>query len=81
MAIAPNAALRLNYYTEDLENHRDFYYGDNSGINPTLKVELNDQTTVNVSYENLDHDRFIDRGIPSENGNPVKSYFRYNFWR
>ena len=40
MAIAPNAALRLNYYTEDLENHRDFYYGDNSGINPTFTYEL-----------------------------------------
>ena len=73
MAIAPNAALRLNYYTEDLENHRDFFYGDNSGFNPTLKVELNDQTTVNVSYESLDHDRFIDRGIPSENSDPVES--------
>ena len=40
IGITPNAALRLNYYTEDLENHREFYYGDNSGINPTLKVTL-----------------------------------------
>lgn len=74
IAIAPNAALRLNYYTEDLENHRDFYYGDNSGINPTLKLELSDKTTLNVSYENLDHERFIDRGIPSLNRAPVESF-------
>ena len=73
MAIAPNMALRLNYYTEDLENHRDFYYGDNSGINPTFTYELSDKTTVTASYENLDHERFIDRGIPSENGIPVES--------
>ena len=64
MSVSPNAALRLNYYTEDLENHREFYYGDNSGFNPTLKYALSDKTTINLSYENLDHERFIDRGIP-----------------
>jgi catecholate siderophore receptor len=69
MAIAPNMALRLNYYTEDLENHRDFYYGDNSGINPTLTYEVSDKTTVTASYENLDQERFIDRGIPTDSNN------------
>ncbi|MBT5169036.1 MAG: TonB-dependent siderophore receptor [Opitutales bacterium] len=73
VAIGANVAFRLNAYTEDLENHRDFYYGDNTGFNPTLKFELSEKTTVNVSYENLEHKRFIDRGIPSENGVPVKS--------
>ena len=72
-AISPNAALRLNYYNENLENHRDFYFGDNSGFNPTLKFALCDNTVVNVSYETLDHERFIDRGIPSQNGAPVSS--------
>jgi catecholate siderophore receptor len=74
MAIAPNAALRLNYYTEDLENHRDFYYGDNSGINPTLTYKLSDNTTITASYENLDHERFIDRGITTDsNADPLES--------
>ena len=74
MAIAPNMALRLNYYTEDLENHRDFYYGDNSGINPTLTYEVSDKTTVTASYENLDHERFIDRGITTDaNKDPIES--------
>ena len=72
-AIRPNAAFRLNYYSEDLENHRDFYFGDNSGFNPTLKFALSDNTVVNVSYETLDHKRFIDRGIPTQNGAPVSS--------
>ena len=72
-AISPNAAFRLNYYSEDLENHRDFYFGDNSGFNPTIKFALSDNTVVNVSYETLDHERFIDRGIPSQNGAPVSS--------
>ena len=74
MAIAPNMALRLNYYTEDLENHRDFYYGENSGINPTFTYDVSDKTTITASYENLDHERFIDRGITTDsNADPVES--------
>ncbi|MFL2847813.1 MAG: TonB-dependent receptor [Coraliomargaritaceae bacterium] len=80
MTIAPNAALRLNYYTEDLENNRDHYYGDNSGINPTLTYKLNENTTVNVSYENLDQERFIDRGIPTDsNDSPDASLANITF--
>lgn len=79
IAIAPSMAFRLNYYNEDLENHRDFFYGDNSGFNPTLTYALNDKTTVNLSYENLDHERFIDRGIPSINGVPVKAFSDITF--
>lgn len=80
MSIAPNAALRLNYYNEDLENDRDYYYGDNSGINPTLKLKLSENTTVNLSYENLDQERFIDRGITADsNGNPDQDYIGTTF--
>ena len=80
MDIAPNLALRLNYYNEDLENNRDHYYGDNSGINPTLTYQLSDITTVNVSYENLDQERFIDRGITADsNGNPDQNYIDTTF--
>ena len=73
VTVNSNAAVRLNYYEENLENHRDFYYGDNSGFNPTFKFNLGDNTAVNLSYETLDHDRYIDRGIPSVGGTPVSS--------
>ncbi len=73
MALSPNAALRLNYYSEDLANHRTYFYGDNSGINPTLKYALTDNTIINLSYENLDQERYIDRGIPTVSKNPVES--------
>ena len=79
MSISPNSALRLNYYSEDLANHRDYYYGDNKGFNPTLTYELNNQTSIIASYENLDHDRFIDRGIPNIGGNPVESLVNVTF--
>ncbi|MGC6423971.1 MAG: TonB-dependent receptor [Lentimonas sp.] len=65
VGIDDGAAVRINAYYESLENHRDFYDGDNFGINPTVKFLLGEATTVDVSYEYLDHKRFIDRGIPT----------------
>ena len=73
LSIGSNGAFRMNAYVEDLENHRDFYFGDNKGINPTFNFDLSETTNVNISYEHLDHKRFIDRGIPSVAGVPVES--------
>ncbi len=61
------AAFRVNAYYQGLENHRDFYDGDSFAINPTLTFLLSDATTVQVSYEYVDDDRTVDRGVPSEN--------------
>lgn len=72
MAVSENAAFRLNAYYESLNNHRDFFDGDRIGINPTLKVELSEATTVNLSYEYINNERFIDRGIPSADGRPAE---------
>ena len=66
-----NTALRLNLHSDSLENHRDMYDGDRTGFNPTLKIQLSDRTTLDLSYEYADHERFIDRGIPTANGKPV----------
>ena len=66
-----NTALRFNLHSDTLENHRDMYDGDRIGFNPTLKIQLSDRTTLDLSYEYADHERFIDRGIPTANGKPV----------
>ena len=68
-----NSALRLNIHTDSLANHRDFYDGDRLGINPTLKINFDEFTTLDLSYEHIDHERFIDRGIPTVNGSPDES--------
>lgn len=69
------AAFRINAMYESLNNHRDFYDGDRFGINPTAKFLLGDNTTVDVSYEYIDHERFIDRGIPTgSDGRPVEAF-------
>ena len=48
--------------------------GDRFGFNPTLRVKLSPRTTMDISYENVDHERFIDRGIPTgDNGAPKEA--------
>ena len=68
-----DSALRINVHTDSLANHRDFYDGERTGINPTMKFVMSDDTTLDLSYEHIDHERFIDRGIPTINGAPDES--------
>ena len=76
---ADNTALRVNVHVDSLDNHRDLYDGDRTGFNPTMRIQMSDQTTVDLSYEYADHERFIDRGIPTENGRPVESLEKITF--
>ncbi len=69
--LGDNAALRVNGYYESLNNHRDFFDGDRFGINPTLRFNAGEKTTVDLSYEYIDNERFVDRGIPSSGGAPA----------
>ncbi|MDB9741271.1 TonB-dependent receptor, partial [Akkermansiaceae bacterium] len=67
-------AFRFNVFQEHLENDRDFFDGDRVGINPTLTYELGEKSTLTLSYEYNNHERFIDRGIPTgDNGEPVSA--------
>ena len=73
--ISDTSAFRVNAMYESLENHRDFYDGDRFGINPTARFQLSPMTTVDVSYEYVNHERFIDRGIPTgADGEPVEAF-------
>ena len=72
METSNNSALRVNAFIESLENDRDFYNGDRFGINPTYRRAIDNQTTLDLSLELMDHERFIDRGIPTgADGAPV----------
>ncbi|NRA29496.1 MAG: TonB-dependent siderophore receptor [Parvularculaceae bacterium] len=69
------SAVRINAMYESLDNHRDFFDGERIGFNPTAKFELSPATTLDVSYEFIDHQRFIDRGIPTgSDGRPVEDF-------
>ena len=73
-AAGENVAVRLNAAYEGLNNHRDFYDGDRVGFNPTVRFQLSDATVLDLSYEYADHERFVDRGIPTgADGRPVEA--------
>ena len=74
-----NIALRFNIHSDALENHRDHYDGDRFGFNPTMRIELSSATTLDLSYEHADHERFIDRGIPTYNGEPEEAFEKVTF--
>ena len=71
LEVNDTVAFRLNAHSDSLANHRDQYDGKRFGINPTMTFAIDPETTINLSYEYLDHERYIDRGIPTENGAPV----------
>ena len=74
-SIGDDKGFRVNALFENLANHRDFYDASRFGINPTAKLKLNSATTLDLSYEYVDHERFIDRGIPTgSDGRPVKDF-------
>lgn len=75
VTVDENAAVRVNAMYEHLENHRDFFDGDRYGVNPTANIQLGPETILNVSYEYMNHERFVDRGIPTgDNGKPVEAF-------
>ncbi|MEO1657869.1 MAG: TonB-dependent siderophore receptor [Pseudomonadota bacterium] len=70
-----SSAFRINAMYETLDNHRDFFDGERIGVNPTAKFKLSPDTTLDVSYEYVDHERFIDRGIVTgADGRPVEAF-------
>lgn len=72
VTINENSAFRINAYFENFDNHRDFFDGEAYGVNPTIRFQLAEKTTLDLSYEYLDHDQFIDRGIPTgSDGEPI----------
>jgi catecholate siderophore receptor len=75
IAISDASAFRINASYEHLDNHRDYYDGDRWGVNPTFKFQLTENTVLDLSYEYVDHQRFIDRGVPTgTDGEPVEAF-------
>ncbi len=75
-----NVAFRVNAYYESLNNHRDFFDGDRFGINPTARIVLSPSTTLDLSYEYINNERFVDRGIPvGDDGRPAEQLVDITF--
>ncbi len=65
--VGDDAAVRLNGFYEDLNNHRDFFGGERFAFNPTLTFKPSEDTNLLLSYEYVNDDRVVDRGVPSQN--------------
>ncbi|MGQ0659876.1 TonB-dependent receptor [Sphingosinicella sp.] len=63
--LAGNVAARLNAVYEEFANHRDVYEGRLIAANPALRFLPGPDTGINLSYEYVDDERVVDRGIPS----------------
>ena len=72
--IGDMAAFLLNAVYEDLDNHRDFYEGERYAVNPYVAVDLGAGWRAGLSYEYVNDDRVVDRGIPSLVGAPLTGY-------
>ena len=64
MDISDDSAIRLMLHSDTLENDRDHFDGDRLGLNVRYRTEIDADSTLDLSYELVDHERFIDRGIP-----------------
>ena len=58
-------AGRLNAVYEEFANHRDAYEGRLIAVNPTLRFLPGENSGIGLSYEFIDDERIVDRGIPS----------------
>ncbi|HWT11851.1 MAG TPA: TonB-dependent siderophore receptor [Allosphingosinicella sp.] len=58
-------AVRLNAVYEEFANHRDVYSGRLIAANPALRLLPGADTGIGLSYEYVDDERVVDRGIPS----------------
>jgi catecholate siderophore receptor len=67
-------AVRLNATYESLDNHRDFYAGERYAVNPYIAAKLGADWNIGLSYEYVNDDRVLDRGIPSLAGKPLTGF-------
>lgn len=69
--LSDGIAVRINGTYENLNNHRDFYKGRVFAWNPTAVIKLGSDWKLGLSYEYVNDDRVVDRGIPSLNNAPI----------
>jgi catecholate siderophore receptor len=72
--LGQGAGLRLNAFYEDGRNHRDVFFLERFGANPTLRLEPGKNTALILSYEYLNDFRIVDRGVPSLGGTPIRGF-------
>ncbi len=78
--IGEAGAFRLNGFYEELNNHRDSFGGRRFAVNPHAAFNLGPDWKLGLSYEYVDDDRVVDRGIPSDGANSPARGLRDRFF-
>lgn len=65
LATGDTTALRVNAFAEHLDNHRDVFDGERYAVNPIIGFTPDEATKFEFSYEYVNDDRVVDRGVPS----------------
>jgi catecholate siderophore receptor len=73
-ALTASAGLRVNAVYEDFRNHRDAYEGRLVAANPSLRYLPSPNTGIALSYEYVNDERVVDRGVPSMGGRPLEGF-------
>ncbi|HYN46614.1 MAG TPA: TonB-dependent siderophore receptor [Allosphingosinicella sp.] len=72
--LSPRIAARLNAVYEVFANHRDAYDGRLIAVSPALRFLPGADSGIGLSYEYVDDERVVDRGVPSQNGRPLAGF-------
>ncbi|MBX9815784.1 MAG: TonB-dependent siderophore receptor [Sphingomonas sp.] len=74
LPLSGHIAARVNAVHEEFANHRRFYGGNVTAVNPVVRFALDDRTEITLGYEYQADRRVVDRGIPSLNGRPLNGF-------
>jgi catecholate siderophore receptor len=72
-AVDDQHAVRVTGVYEDSDSFRQEVGLQRWGLNPSLRFQLNDYSSVTLSYEHFEDERTVDRGIPSFQGRSINS--------
>ena len=77
--LGQGVGLRLNGVYENGESFRRHVDLERYAINPTIGWAVGPETRIDLSYEYFHDRRTADRGVPSQNGEPLEDFDRTFF--
>lgn len=74
LSTGESSAFRLNAMAERSESFREHVDGRRYAVNPYFAAEISPGWNLGLSYERVDDERVIDRGVPSYQGRPLEGF-------
>lgn len=78
-SIGQGVGFRVNGLYENADSFRHHVDLKRYGVNPTLAFQAGEGTRIDIGYEYFHDRRTADRGVPSDNGEPLEGFDRTFF--